>query len=229
MRSVADRVIVIPHRHQHRPHHSSISTADTQGSSHRYIKELADRLNTLENSISTGDLHQYGLSGDGDHSPNPSDSTSPPPVGGPPRGSRKRTLSSSSEFQQSGVHLQPLSQANPTGGRQERLPSIDSFHPITQHQHQQRSQLLQHESQRQLSHLVGHSRPPQPQGPDAPQLRDYHSSISTDGTRHSFWKGSFDRRASISFPYDMDSQLPSTNSPISEVKTFEWDEDSIDQ
>jgi len=238
MQSVVDRVIYVPLQPQHhyRRPRRSIGTADTLPS-HRYIKELADRLNTLENSISTGsDLHSYGLQGESEHSPGPSDSTSPPAAatmaGGAlqPRPSRKRALSPSSEFQQ-GVHLQPLSQTSSAGSRQERLPSIDSFHPATQHQHLQRSQLLQHESQRQL---------PQPLHPRASQDSDISrlqsqqhppTSISTDGTRQNYWKGPFqDRRASISFPYDMDSQRPSASSPITpEVKTFEWDEDSIDQ
>ena len=39
-----------------------------------------------------------------------------------------------------------------------------------------------------------------------------------------------DRRASVSFPYDMDSQRPPANNPVvADVKTFEWDEESIDQ
>ncbi|KAF8243188.1 hypothetical protein K440DRAFT_647608 [Wilcoxina mikolae CBS 423.85] len=206
-----------------------------RGPSKGYIKELADRLNTLENSISTGDLHPYGITGEGEHSPGPSDSTSPPPATGPQRQSRKRTLSSSSEFQQSGVHLQPLSQTSSTAGRQgERLPSIDSFHPTNQHQHQQRSRLLQHESQRQLPHpqSVSHGppRPPQPPQGSPDMQQQFPSSISTDGTRQNYWKGFQDRRASVSFPYDMDSQRPSANNPIlGDMKTFEWDEESIDQ
>ncbi|KAF8534170.1 hypothetical protein BDD12DRAFT_919030 [Trichophaea hybrida] len=206
-----------------------------RGPSKGYIKELADRLNTLENSISTGDLHPYGITGEGEPSPGPSDSTSPPPTTGSQRQSRKRTLSSSSEFQQSGVHLQPLSQTSSTAGRQgERLPSIDSFHPTNQHQHQQRSRLLQHESQRQLPHpqSVSHGppRPPQPPQGSPDMQQQFPSSISTDGTRQNYWKGFQDRRASVSFPYDMDSQRPSANNHIlGDVKTFEWDEESIDQ
>ncbi|KAI5787810.1 hypothetical protein FPQ18DRAFT_262738 [Pyronema domesticum] len=117
----------------------------------------------------------------------------------------------------------------------ERLPSIDSFHPSNQHQHQQRSRLLQHESQRpQLPPppTVHHSRPP-PQGNTNQDIQQQFSSttISTDGTRQpSYWKGFQDRRASVSFPYDIESQRP-TNNPVGlgEIKTFEWDEESIDQ
>jgi hypothetical protein len=179
------------------------------------------------------------MSGEGELSPGPSDSTSPPPTSiVEPRPNRKRTLSSSSEFQRSIVHLQPLAQNNnpPAMARQaERLPSIDSFHPSNQHQHQQRSRLLQHESQRpQLPPppTVHHSRPP-PQGNTNQDIQQQFSSttISTDGTRQpSYWKGFQDRRASVSFPYDIESQRP-TNNPLGlgEIKTFEWDEESIDQ
>lgn len=234
--SASNKLIAVPLqlRYQNRPARST-GSADTP-SSYRYIKELADRLNTLENSISTGgDLHSYGLAGESEHSPGLSDSTSPPPAAAMAGGvlqprPRKRTLSSSSELQQ-GVHLQPLSQATSAGSRQERLPSIDSFHPATQHQHQQRSQLLQHESQRQLPQPL---HPRASQGSDVGRLQPQQypsTSISTDGTRQNYWKGPFqDRTASLSFPYDMDSQRPSASSPLTpEVKTFEWDEDSIDQ
>ena len=147
------------------------------------------------------------------------------------------------------MHLQPLSQPNSTGGTVagggggggagggERLPPIDSFHPSNQHQHQQRSRLLQHESQRQLphpQHSVGYGHPQQLQGPsnaaDRYQQHLYPSSISTDGTRQPYWGGFTDRRASLSFPYDMDSQRPPANNPVvGDVAAFEWNEESIDQ
>jgi len=175
----------------------------------RYIKELADRLNTLENSISTSDLlHPYGIAGDLEHSPGPSDSTSPPPGVKPPPSSRKRTLSSSSDFQ---TTLQPLSQPLP---QPERLPSIDSFH--SQH------------SQRSLPH-------PQPSGDnrrttptEAPP--QYHSSISPDGTRHR-WNGYPDshRQASVSLPMHTVESQRSTNLSNSISPEFDWDEESVDQ
>lgn len=204
----------------------------------RYIKELADRLNTLENSISTGDHHVYGLSGEGDLSPGPSDSTSPPPGGGSAgsarKTSRKRALSSSSDFQL-GVHLQPLSQTNATPRASERLPSIDSFHPATHQQHQQRSQLLQHESQRQLPprpppvRQQPNQQPPPGSASDNPQL-GHHTSLTTDGTRH-YWQGYADmpNLSGGGYQYDIDPHRPPAKPSTAEISTFDWDEEAIDQ
>ena len=75
-----------------------------------------------------------------------------------------------------------------------------------------------------------------PQTPGGPQHRQtspqqqYSTSISADGQRQNFWVGLQDRRASISYPYEMESPRPPTNHSLpNEVKTFEWDEESIDQ
>ncbi|RVD89598.1 uncharacterized protein DFL_000600 [Arthrobotrys flagrans] len=98
-----------------------------RGPSKGYIKELADRLNTLENTISTSDMLPYNLTSvEGESSPMDSEGTSPPPNLSL-RQSRKRTLSSSSEFPL-GMHLQPLAQSPTLQRSSERLPPIDSFH-----------------------------------------------------------------------------------------------------
>ncbi|KAI5852871.1 hypothetical protein DFP73DRAFT_470925 [Morchella snyderi] len=223
-----------------------------RGPSKGYIKELADRLNTLENSISTGDLHPHGsgMTGEGDHSPGPSDSTSPPPNGPPSASkSRKRALSSSSDFQTS-VHLQPLSQ--PSGRSNERLPSIDSFHPTNQHQHQQRAQHLQHEPQpqRQLPHPqqpppppplpppLTHPNQPQPhQSPIQPppstcEMPSGYRTISPTSMSQ-YWKGGPDvggRRQSVSFPFDApDMQRSAASSTPVDLCGFDWDDQAIDQ
>lgn len=193
-----------------------------------YIKELADRLNTLENSIQ-GDLHPYGVAGEGEHSPGPSDSMSPPPtsISSVQKQSRKRTLSSSSDFQ-SGVHLQPLS--GPLVRTSERLPSIDSFHPSNQHQHQQRSQHL--ETQRQLpqpglAHGSSHAPPPvalqHPSTTDIPS--SYKISLSPQEGQYirSYPEGGI-RKASVSFPFET-----SEARPVLDNSSFDWDEDAIDQ
>ncbi|KAL7271472.1 Glucose-responsive transcription factor [Rhizina undulata] len=220
-----------------------------RGPSKGYIKELADRLNTLENSISTGDLHSYGsgIPGEGDQSPGPSDSTSPPPAGPPSaqKSSRKRALSSSSDFQ-APMHLQPLAQPNPNARGNERLPSIDSFHPANQLQHQQRAQHLQHEPQpqRQLLHpqqLSGtHAHPPPPQHSPHPVSSSsaevpqpgYKPNQSPNGMGP-YWRNYSDvggRRASVSFPFESpEAQRPATNPLAGDNGLIEWDEEAIDQ
>ncbi|RPA96703.1 hypothetical protein L873DRAFT_1693752 [Choiromyces venosus 120613-1] len=225
-----------------------------RGPSKGYIKELADRLNTLENSMSTGDMHSSygsGMAGEGDQSPGPSDSTSPPPAGpsSSQKQSRKRALSTSSDFQPS-VHLQPLSQPNPTSRSNERLPSIDSFHPTTQHQHQQRAQLL-HESQpqRQLPHLQqappthAHQPPPPPPPPHhashqhPPSTAEtsapgYRATLSPNGMGQ-YWKSVSEvggRRASVSFPFESpDLGRSAAGSTPGDISGFEWDDEIIDQ
>lgn len=117
--------------------------------------------------------------------------------------------------------MQPLAHAAPAARQGERLPSIDSFHPTTQQEHQQRSQLLQHESQRQLPHP-----PPQrpPPGPDNPGL-GHHTTLTPDG-RH-YWQGYADLPLSApGYQYDLDPHRPTT--APAEI-TFDWDEESIDQ
>lgn len=203
----------------------------------RYIKELADRLNTLENSISTGDLHSYGpgAPGDGEHSPGPSDSTSPPPAQlGTVKQGRKRTLSSSSGFHNA-LHLQPLTQQPLTPRPSERLPSIDSFH--TNHQHPPPSRQLPPPPQPQPPHQPSHQGPPPP-----PQHSNIPSSASSEPTSsyrtHSspngvnFWKGLSDsnRRASVSFPFDAaERQVPSVKTAGSEHSSFDWDDELVSQ
>ncbi|KZF21047.1 hypothetical protein L228DRAFT_248804 [Xylona heveae TC161] len=95
-----------------------------RGPSKGYIKELADRLNTLENSIQPNphaDL-QYAAVSAGATSPRPSDGFSPPP----PHGSssfRKRTHSVSDGLQTN--YMQSLPQRTTS----ERLPSIGGWTP----------------------------------------------------------------------------------------------------
>jgi len=204
--------------------------------------------------MSTGDMHPSygsGVVGEGDQSPGPSDSTSPPPAGPPgsQKQSRKRALSTSSDFQSS-VHLQPLSQPNPTARSNERLPSIDSFHPTTQHQHQQRAQLLhESQSQRQLPHpqqtppTHAHKPPPPPPPPHQgshqhppstaePSAPDYRSTLSPNGMGQ-YWKSVPDiggRRASVSFPFESpELGRSAAGSTPGDISGFEWDDEIIDQ
>lgn len=208
-------------------------------SSYRYIKELADRLNTLENSISTGDMHSYNtvVPMDGDMSPGPSESTSPPPPisgsGPPPSKSRKRTLSSSSEFSVNmhpGMHLQPLNQQTPHQ-RGERLPPIDSFHS----HHGQVAP-----PQRQLP--PPHAGPPPHQvrphtpvsvssGPDVPP--SYRSTQSPSvTTANPYWKSDvpdYGRQATVHMPLDPVDVPQHAAKSASTDTPFEWDEASVDQ
>lgn len=195
----------------------------------RYIKELADRLNTLENSISTGDIHAYasGMSGDNEHSPGPSDSMSPPPVSGMSmKQGRKRTLSSSSDFHNA-LHLQPLGQ-QPLTPRPERLPSIDSFHP-TNHP----------PPPRQLPPPPQHQPPPPPppQHPGSASSEPnstYRAHSSPNGM--GYWKSrggaggaasaENNRRASVSFPFETDRPI---GGPGGEFSQFDWNEQLVDQ
>ncbi|EWC46446.1 hypothetical protein DRE_04389 [Drechslerella stenobrocha 248] len=175
-----------------------------RGPSKGYIKELADRLNTLENTISTSDMHPYVTSVEGESSPMESEETSPPPNLGL-RPSRKRTLSSSSEFPL-GMHLQPLAQSSTLPRSGERLPPIDSFHSP---HHQQAPQI----PQRQL--------PP-------PHIPPPHSSSGLRSQRGSI------SSASVSQPLVAHSSPTSDMTMSSNIlkgqgKSFDWDEPTIDQ
>ncbi|KAF3163463.1 Glucose-responsive transcription factor, variant 2 [Orbilia oligospora] len=202
-----------------------------RGPSKGYIKELADRLNTLENTISTSDMLPYNnlTSVEGESSPMDSEGTSPPPNLSL-RQSRKRTLSSSSEFPL-GMHLQPLAQSPTLQRTSERLPPIDSFH--SPHHQSAPAQI----PQRQL--------PPPHIPPSHPSsgLHSQRGSISsasvppliahtspTSGLSTSWRPDSCEaRRQSLSDPLEHTDVAMSSNMMKSSGKSFDWDEPVIDQ
>ncbi|EPS41165.1 hypothetical protein H072_4959 [Dactylellina haptotyla CBS 200.50] len=198
-----------------------------------YIKELADRLNTLENTISTSDMHPYGnlTSVEGESSPMDSEGTSPPPNLGL-RQSRKRTLSSSSDFPL-GMHLQPLAQSPTLQRSSERLPPIDSFHSP---HHQPGPQI----PQRQLppphippSHSSSglHSQRGSISSASVPPSLIAHTSPTSGSS--SCWRPDSSeeviRRQSLSGPLDPIDITMSSNIMKGPTKSFDWDEPTIDQ
>lgn len=211
----------------------------------RYIKELADRLNTLENSISTGDIHSYASSmpGEGELSPQTMEATSPTPgSAGLPK--RKRTLSASSDFH-GPVHLQPLTQHSPARRSSERLPPIDSFHP---QQHPQMAEQRPHSSS--LSHVPAPAHPLHPATQSPPVTASdvstpFRSQPSPNGI---FWKGRLPdfggepRRSSSNFPYEgsRERERESTSNANSEhpkpaigyahaATSFDWNDDAVNE
>lgn len=205
----------------------------------RYIKELADRLNTLENSISTGEVHYAGIA-EGELSPHPLDAAVSPTGAN----KRKRALSSGSEFH-TPVHLQPLgSQHSPIARPGERLPPIDSFHrPASQQM--QHSQLPPQGHPRE--HSFSHAAPPPPP-PLAPhslhsQQRSPQLTASDTSTPFRqqqspnglFWKGSQPdlggsiRRPSSHYPYDNPEPPKPAGGYVPRTTAFEWNEEAINE
>lgn len=184
-------------------------------------------------------MQSFASNGDGDMSPEPSDSTSPPsamPVNSGVKQPRKRTLSSSSDFstslQHSGMHLQPLGLQQAPNQRTERLPSIDSFHS-SQPQRQLPSphpHTALHNFPKQQAQLA------QPATPvsvsSAPDVSSYRSQHSPGGANF-FWKNDMHdigRRTSGSSVHldPMDVPRSSSLANIND-NALDWDEAAIDQ
>ncbi|TGZ78185.1 hypothetical protein EX30DRAFT_351219 [Ascodesmis nigricans] len=182
-----------------------------RGPSKGYIKELAERLVTLENTISTGDIH-HPQGGEGELSPGPSDTTSPPPGGT----KRKRTLSSSSEYR-GGYQLHAVPPPGPGTGHpsENRLPPIESFRTAQPHSH--------HEPQHPLPHL------PKPPPLPRPSNSQFRISPISPECRQQEWNEYSDpgprRRASFGT-----GVRPTGSSPLTDKSaSLGWDEAVIDQ
>ncbi len=176
----------------------------------RYIKELADRLNTLENQLPVRhpDLQHYThLSQDGT-SPRAMNEFSPPTDGAP---SRKRTHSMSEGLHNS-AYMQ--SQIQRSG---ERLPSIGDWSA--------------QDAPRHLPHPAAVLHIPQTSQSDINHISStYRSQVSPNGTAQSFWRyGSSDvgRRESISMPFESNEIRPAEQDHHDSL--LEWDDDTIDE
>lgn len=176
----------------------------------RYIKELADRLNTLENQLPVRhpDLQQYAQMSQDGTSPRAMHEFSPPLDGDP---SRKRTHSMS-EGLQNPAYVQ--AQIQRSG---ERLPSIGDW-PTP-------------DAPRHLPHPGAALHIPQPSQSDTNHISShYRSQVSPNGTAQSFWRyGQSDigRRESVSMgfePNDVRSSDQDQNNII-----LEWDDEIIDE
>ncbi|KAH0545226.1 hypothetical protein FGG08_000680 [Glutinoglossum americanum] len=198
-----------------------------RGPSKGYIKELADRLNTLENSMVSNEMQYAGI-GEDTGSPRASDESSPPPpshTGAPgSKHPRKRTLSASEDVH-GASYLQPLHQQNlPQRSNNDRLPSLGSW--------------SQQDPPRHLPHPASTLHNPQtPQSaPSVPELShrqsSYRPQYSPNGmTAQPFWNhGPHDvgRRASISLPFEISDTRPSTDPDHSDT-ILEWDERTVDE
>lgn len=173
-------------------------------------------------------------------SPGNSETTSPPPGIGGLR-TRKRTLSSSSdyrrEFHQTGIHLQPLSQTRSSTGEHNqinRLPPIESFHSshpqkLPEIPRQQIPHMQQHQQQRS-SFLNSNSE----------THHQRYSSVSPDHKRNSYWNHPETgppplRRSSADDVSQVQPRAPSEPAHVPEISSpelnvhFDWDERCIDR
>ncbi|KAI9769092.1 MAG: Glucose-responsive transcription factor [Geoglossum simile] len=197
-----------------------------RGPSKGYIKELADRLNTLENSMVSNEMQYAGI-GEDTGSPRVSDEASPPPINHTgAQGSkhpRKRTLSASDDVH-SASYLQPLQQNLPQRSGNDRLPSLGSW--------------SQQDPPRHLPHPTSSLHNPQtPQPtPSVPELSHrqsgYRPQYSPNGiSAQPFWShGQHDtgRRASVSLPFETSDTRPPTDPDQSDA-ILEWDERAVDE
>lgn len=173
----------------------------------RYIKELAERVQSLETSIATGEQHNYAPFGEREPSPGSLGRSSPTPLGGGV-GKRKRISSTSSDFH-GPVTLQPLTQHSPAARPSERLPPIDSFHSGRL----QQSQQPPYPSIAQQTQYSAQQTPPVSASSDV----SYRAQQSPNGA---FWKGKAP---------DLGYSNAFSGSQAQQVASFEWDEDVVDQ
>ncbi|KAI9818788.1 MAG: Glucose-responsive transcription factor [Pycnora praestabilis] len=190
-----------------------------RGPSKGYIKELADRLITLENSMQPtqhSDM-QYGSMNEDNTSPRASDEFSPPPPSSATsRNPRKRTHSASDSMQ-SPAYMQTLPQRSG-----ERLPLVGGWsaqdpprhlpHPVSGLQNPQTPQ--SGSSISDMNHIPPH----------------YRSNLSPNGVAQPFWRhGAADagRRESISMPYES-SDVRLTDQNHSDT-ILEWDEKTVEE
>ncbi|KAI9676738.1 MAG: Glucose-responsive transcription factor [Trizodia sp. TS-e1964] len=191
-----------------------------RGPSKGYIKELADRLITLENSIQpSGAETHYGALADGEISPRGVDADfSPPPQSASgSRYTRKRTHSASNDVQ-SQIYLQ-----NQAGRSGERHPSLAGWTP--------------QDPPRHLPHPAStiHKPPQTPQSSSSTSDINHGQSafrphFSPNGMAQPFWRhGPHDviPRASINLPYDSNDLRPAEGDQSDEI--LEWDDKTIDE
>ncbi|KAI9870625.1 MAG: Glucose-responsive transcription factor [Pleopsidium flavum] len=181
-----------------------------RGPSKGYIKELADRLNTLENQLPVRppDLQHYTRMSQDGTSPRPMNEFSPPVDGAL---SRKRTHSMSEGLHNS-AYMQSQVQRSV-----ERLPSIGDWSAP--------------DAPRHLPHPVAGLHIPQTSQSDINHISSsYRSQISPNGTAQSLWRhGPSDvgRRESISMPFE-----PNDSRPVEQDRhdsLSEWDDETIDE
>ena len=176
----------------------------------RYIKELADRLNTLENQLPVRhpDLQQYAHMSQDGTSPRGLNEFSPPSDGGPPR---KRTHSMSE-----GLHNSAYMQAQIQRSG-ERLPSIGDW-PTP-------------DAPRHLTHPGAALHLPQSSQSDTNHISsNYRSQVSPNGTAQSLWRyGQSDmgRRESTSMAFESNDVRPSDQDHDGTL--LEWDDETIDE
>ncbi|KAI9790970.1 MAG: Glucose-responsive transcription factor [Peltula sp. TS41687] len=182
-----------------------------RGPSKGYIKELADRLNTLENSIMPAQPPemQYVPLDHPSHSPRATDDFSPPPVGGTDMSgqARRRTYSVSNDLSSTG-YLHNLPQRPSLGGWSSNDASRHLPHPGSAFPNPQTPQSVS----------------------DMNNARSNHSQLSPNGVNQSFWKhGSTDlgRRDSISMPGEShENRIGEPNHVDSAM--VEWNEKTVD-
>ncbi|KAI9834075.1 MAG: hypothetical protein M1819_003360 [Sarea resinae] len=190
-----------------------------RGPSKGYIKELADRLNTLENSIQPSqhpDM-QYGMVNDEGTSSRVSDGYSPPlSTGGWARHPRKRTHSDSDA-----LHPPAYAQTLPQRPS-EKLPSIGGPGWPAQ------------DPARQLPPPASGVHPQTPQStsavPDINHISSGYRPQLSPNSAQSFWRhGASDpgRRESLSLPYESSDLRP--NEQDGSDALLEWDDKTVEE
>ena len=175
-----------------------------------YIKELADRLNTLENQLPVRhpDLQQYTQMSQGGTPPRAMNEFSPASDGAP---SRKRTHSMS-ECLTNPAYVQ--AQMQRPG---DRLPSIGDWSAP--------------DAPRHLPHLASGLHIPQASQSDANHISSgYRSQVSPNGTAQPLWRyGQSDigRRESFSIPFASNEVRPADHDHNATL--LEWDDETIDE
>lgn len=175
----------------------------------RYIKELADRLNTLENQLPVRhpDLQQYAQMSQEGTSPRAMNEFSPPSDGGP---SRKRTHSISEGLHNSGYIQAQIQRSG------ERLPSIgdwsapDAPRRVT---HPGSALHVPHTSQSDTHH----------------NSSNYRSYLSPNGTAQSLWRygqSGTGRRESISMALESNDVRSDQDHNDTLI---EWDDEIVDE
>ncbi|MCJ1364994.1 Glucose-responsive transcription factor [Acarospora aff. strigata] len=181
-----------------------------RGPSKGYIKELADRLNTLENQLPVRhpDLQQYTQMSQGGTPPRAMNEFSPASDGAP---SRKRTHSMS-ECLTNPAYVQ--AQMQRPG---DRLPSIGDWSAP--------------DAPRHLPHLASGLHIPQASQSDANHISSgYRSQVSPNGTAQPLWRyGQSDigRRESFSIPFASNEVRPADHDHNATL--LEWDDETIDE
>ncbi len=176
----------------------------------RYIKELADRLNTLENQLPVrhSDLQQYAHLSQEGTSPRPMNEFSPPSEGAP---SRKRTHSMSE-----GLHNSAYMQAQ-LQRPAERLPSIGDW--------------TAQEAPRHLPHPGTGIHIPQASQSDINNISsNYRTQVSPNGTAQSIWRynqSDVGRRESISIPFETNDSRPIDQDHHDNLS--DWDDEVIEE